>query len=78
MSAGRRMLVVFGVVGLVAGIAAAVSSEALMSMCGKHCWLNGLLYAFFGDHYGKLVLGAIWYGLGAWCVHYGVFGSRPR
>jgi 4-amino-4-deoxy-L-arabinose transferase-like glycosyltransferase len=70
--------IVFGVVVLVAGMGVAVSSQSLLSMCRTGCWLNGLLYAFLGEHQGKFVLGGLWYAMGVGFIYRGVFGWRKE
>jgi hypothetical protein len=53
-----------------------VSSSALLHMCRTGCWFNGLLYAFFGDHWGKFILGGLWYLGGVWLIFRGAVGRR--
>ena len=72
----RILIVIMGVLLLIVGLGAVVYSERLMSMCQKHCWFNGLLYAFFGEHNGKLILGAVWYLLGVVLIYLGLFMPR--
>jgi hypothetical protein len=75
----RVLGIVFGTILLVSGFGVALSSRAIMSMCNKDCWLNGLLYAFLGEHNAKIALGAIWYGIGVCFIYLGVFGwSKVR
>ena len=71
----RRILgITLGAILLIVGLGTAVSSKALLSMCRSDCWFNGLLYAFFGEHWGKFLLGGIWYLAGVWFIYRGVFG----
>jgi hypothetical protein len=72
----RGMFITFGLIAMLVGLGTSVSSSALLSMCGKGCWLNGLLYALFSDHLGKILFGATFYALGAWCIYQAVFNWR--
>jgi len=74
----RVLGIIFGIICIIVGLGVAVSSEKLLDMCRKDCWLNGLLLAFLGEHHGKFVLGTLWYMGGAWFIYRGVFGWRRK
>jgi hypothetical protein len=72
----RALFIIFGIILLGLGFATPLSSQALMSMCQKGCWLNGLLLAVFGEGPGKFALGAMFYALGVWVLYLAVFKWR--
>ena len=53
-------MMVLSAIGFVVGTGIIITDSPLNSLC-QRCWLNYLLYALFGEQWGKTVLGALWY-----------------
>lgn len=56
------MIVASGLAVLV-GTGILVSEKSLLALCQRHCWLNSLLLAMFGDGGGKIAFAMIWYAV---------------
>lgn len=54
-----------GVFAFVAGAGIWVTDIPLQNLCRRSCWINDLLFVFFGEEVGKVIYGSFGFIAGA-------------
>jgi hypothetical protein len=76
--AGAVILAVFAAL---AGVSSLASEVSALYQCRKSCWLNGVLFALFGEAGARYALAALWFvmaGLFAWLAYRSKRGRRAK